>query len=530
MTLEDLEKNLIRINKNADECLESTRNKFIEVPSHSWTRYSDAIRTKGNKLLRHNAAEDKWPGERTHYEIDRDQILFNEDFVKLAGKTQVLIGRKNVLYKTRLMHTLEVVQLCRSVAHKTGLNHDLVEAIAYGHDIGHTPFGHIGEATLNACLYECFIRRILGYEGIPVSSVSREVPVSNEFACRDQTLRLMTEWIAAFSPTRDKGELPKKEIVEKSPGKELFAEFINRNIVDVIDGEIIFKNPLTWKVSDELKTVMKNEFWIQTHQCRFFTHDMNALSILLRRSDESKPCPDLTYQTAYGILCHSGRKYDTDFNVYISKDFQIALKQEHYTPEAFLVRRADTIAYVNSDIDDMENIGVIQWPDGNLNDEERKIILKLAGPRYDKDILPSGSRRLRFCEGGFDFSKETPTYDETIKEVIDDARGLAENKLYPVLSPRQKSAKQIIRDLFWFFCKQRVYHDVEQRNVEKYALKHYDSFNKERWLDEKLSDERKATTYIAHLTDDEAMEIHTALYTPEQGPWARYFMEVQQQD
>lgn len=87
---------------------------------------------------------------RTVYQRDRDRILHSKAFRRLKDKTQVFLSPQGDHYRTRLTHTLEVSQTARTVARALKLNEDLVEAIALGHDLGHTPFGHAGEAALNA--------------------------------------------------------------------------------------------------------------------------------------------------------------------------------------------------------------------------------------------------------------------------------------------------------------------------------------------------------------------------------------------
>lgn len=86
---------------------------------------------------------------RTAYQRDRDRIIHSKAFRRLMYKTQVFLHAESDHYRTRLTHTLEVSQIARTIARGLGLNEDLTEAIALGHDLGHTPFGHTGEAILN---------------------------------------------------------------------------------------------------------------------------------------------------------------------------------------------------------------------------------------------------------------------------------------------------------------------------------------------------------------------------------------------
>lgn len=86
---------------------------------------------------------------RTCFQRDRDRIIHSKAFRRLKGKTQVFLTPEGDHYRTRLTHTLEVAQIARTIARALGLNEDLTEAVALGHDLGHTPFGHAGERTLN---------------------------------------------------------------------------------------------------------------------------------------------------------------------------------------------------------------------------------------------------------------------------------------------------------------------------------------------------------------------------------------------
>lgn len=86
---------------------------------------------------------------RTPFQRDRDRIIHCTSFLRLKHKTQVFLSPEGDHYRTRLTHTLEVSQIARTIARGLRLNEDLTEAIALGHDLGHTPFGHAGERALN---------------------------------------------------------------------------------------------------------------------------------------------------------------------------------------------------------------------------------------------------------------------------------------------------------------------------------------------------------------------------------------------
>jgi len=94
--------------------------------------------------------EEKECDLRTRFQRDRDRIIYSKAFRRLKHKTQVFISPEGDHYRTRLTHTLEVSQIARSIARSLRLNEDLTEAIALGHDLGHTPFGHTGEMVLDS--------------------------------------------------------------------------------------------------------------------------------------------------------------------------------------------------------------------------------------------------------------------------------------------------------------------------------------------------------------------------------------------
>ncbi len=103
-------------------------------------------------------------GLRTPFQRDRDRIVHCKAFRRLKHKTQVFVAPAGDHYRTRLTHTLEVTQISRTVARTLRLNEDLAEAIGLGHDLGHPPFGHLGEEALDRCLEERFGTRFRHHE------------------------------------------------------------------------------------------------------------------------------------------------------------------------------------------------------------------------------------------------------------------------------------------------------------------------------------------------------------------------------
>ncbi len=121
------------------------RERLEEIEEMTLASYaSKSARSLGRTL--HGDEPDEF---RTNFQRDRDRILYSKAFKDLQYKTQVFLISEGDFYRTRLTHTLEVAQHARTLARALKINEDLCEAIAYAHDLGHTPFGHTGEETLN---------------------------------------------------------------------------------------------------------------------------------------------------------------------------------------------------------------------------------------------------------------------------------------------------------------------------------------------------------------------------------------------
>ena len=121
-----------------------TRQQLEEIEDKSLAPYG--MRSKDSKG---RAYLDNEPEYRTSFQRDRDRIIHTTDFRRLEYKTQVFINYEGDYYRTRLTHTIEVAQIGRTIARTLGGNEDLIEAICLAHDLGHSPFGHAGEAVLS---------------------------------------------------------------------------------------------------------------------------------------------------------------------------------------------------------------------------------------------------------------------------------------------------------------------------------------------------------------------------------------------
>lgn len=215
---------------------------------------------------------------RTEYQRDRDRILHSAAFRRLKHKTQVFLSPEGDHFRTRLTHTLEVAQIARTIARALRLNEDLTEAIALGHDLGHTPFGHAGEKTLTEIL-----QKIMGKES--KNLVYKSVP-----ALYQADLLRHTEH-------------------HLSPEFEHNRQSLR--VVDYLEGDKKMVSQTPSKVSKNTPAL-------------------------------KKPCAmNLTWEVREGILNHTSKTVSC-------------------TLEGQVVHWADKIAYLNHDIDDAVQAGVLQ--------------------------------------------------------------------------------------------------------------------------------------------------------------------------
>ncbi|WP_213974340.1 deoxyguanosinetriphosphate triphosphohydrolase [Tepidanaerobacter acetatoxydans] len=205
---------------------------------------------------------------RTDFQRDRDRILHSKAFRRLKHKTQVFISPEGDHYRTRLTHTLEVSQIARTISRSLRLNEDLTEAIALGHDLGHTPFGHTGEQVLNELLETGFRHeeqsvRVVDFleqgKGLNLTwevrdGIKNHTTHGNPATLEGQVVRL-SDWIAYINHDIDDAEragilkpedLPQESV--KVLGKK-HGERIDTMIKDVISTS--FKQPIV-AMSDDI--------------------------------------------------------------------------------------------------------------------------------------------------------------------------------------------------------------------------------------------------------------------------------------
>ncbi len=175
---------------------------------------------------------------RTAYQRDRDRIIHCKAFRRLKHKTQVFLSPESDHYRTRLTHTLEVSQIARTISRAMGLNEDLTEAIALGHDLGHTPFGHAGERALDSLAPFSF------------THFEQSVRVCEKLEKAGRGLNLTAEVLdGILCHTRDKEASTLEGRVVRISDR---IAYINHDIEDAVRGNIISVDDIPLDIRNHL--------------------------------------------------------------------------------------------------------------------------------------------------------------------------------------------------------------------------------------------------------------------------------------
>jgi len=238
---------------NIRERLEEREGKVLSP----WAQKSAATRGR----MREEAECDIRPA----FQHDRDRITHSKSFRRLKYKTQVFLSPTGDHYRTRLTHTLEVSQIARTIGRALGLNEDLVEAIALAHDLGHTPFGHSGEAVLNTLHpggfrhYEQSLRVVdileKDGEGLNLTMEVRDGIVKHSKGKGDIIIR-------------DDDERPLTKEAEVVRIADIIG-YLNHDIDDAVRGNVIseediprhLRDNLGHSVSDRIDTMVRGVIW-----------------------------------------------------------------------------------------------------------------------------------------------------------------------------------------------------------------------------------------------------------------------------
>jgi dGTPase len=176
---------------------------------------------------------------RTAFQRDRDRIIHAKAFRRLKHKTQVFIAPLGDHFVTRLTHTLEVAQIARTIARALNLNEDLTEAIALGHDLGHTPFGHVGEEVLNELYYQGFRHNEQSLRVVDLLE-NDGLGLNLTWEVRDGILSHSKTRINILGQGREEVHTLEGEVVRIADA----IAYINHDIGDAIRANIITENDL----------------------------------------------------------------------------------------------------------------------------------------------------------------------------------------------------------------------------------------------------------------------------------------------
>lgn len=202
---------------------------------------------------------------RTAYQVDRDRILHSKAFRRLKHKTQVFLAPEGDHYRTRLTHTLEVSQIARTIAKALLLNEDLTEAIALGHDLGHTPFGHAGERALNRVCPEGFehhLQSIRVVEYLEKHGVGLNLTWEVKDGIKNHKSKGM--------PSTLEGQIVK--LCDK-------IAYINHDIDDAIRGKIITGDDIPQEFTDILGSGLGERLDTLTHDIISNSYNRNQITM-----------------------------------------------------------------------------------------------------------------------------------------------------------------------------------------------------------------------------------------------------------
>ena len=197
-----------------------------------------------SKLTRGRLRDEESCPVRTAFQRDRDRIIHSKAFRRLKHKTQVFIAPLGDHYATRLTHTLEVSQIARTIARALDLNEDLTEAISLGHDLGHTPFGHVGEEVLNELYHGGFRHNEQSLRVVDILEKDGR-GLNLTWEVRDGILNHSKPKVGILGPGWGKVNTREGEVCKLADT----VAYINHDIGDAIRADIITENDLPFSAT-----------------------------------------------------------------------------------------------------------------------------------------------------------------------------------------------------------------------------------------------------------------------------------------
>ncbi len=296
---------------------------------------------------------------RTAFQRDRDRIIHAKSFRRLMHKTQVFLAPEGDHYRTRLTHTLEVSQIARTIARALRLNEDLTEAIALGHDLGHTPFGHSGEAVLDAICtggfrhYEQSLRVVEVLEGGSGLNLTWEVrdgivnhAGKNEAKTLEGQIIKLADRIAYINHDIDDairgGVIGPEEIsleCRRALG-ETHSERIHTMIMDVIEHSMnepkVAMSPEIYEAMMELRSFMfKNVYTSPVAKAE----EEKAKGILKTLFDTFLHHPEKLREAGLSEMTFSGEREVCDYIAGMTDNYAIYVFRELFMPQGWQMKR-----------------------------------------------------------------------------------------------------------------------------------------------------------------------------------------------
>ncbi|NMC58486.1 MAG: dNTP triphosphohydrolase [Candidatus Methanofastidiosa archaeon] len=281
------------------------KGQEVNIVTEKWFSADESL-CKEKGIFPRIIDDSKFPiSYRSIFDQDRDRIIYSKVFRRMNGKTQIFIPNTNDYVRTRLTHSLEVNQIARSVAKGLGLNISLVEAIALGHDVGHTPFGHSGEYELNRIMNNCSNDKNTGFPLLE----QNEKGFKHNF----QSVRALAELSTIYD----------------QPGLNLSSFTL-------------------WGILNHTSKISK--------QCRYLLEQKNE-------TDKTKMEESCIYKSKYNQCKYSGL-LSLGFYDNLESDFCcFTNKKPSWSFEAIVVNLADEIAQFHHDIEDSIFMKIIELND-----------------------------------------------------------------------------------------------------------------------------------------------------------------------
>ncbi|OQX91658.1 MAG: deoxyguanosinetriphosphate triphosphohydrolase [candidate division Zixibacteria bacterium 4484_95] len=344
---------------------------------------------------------------RTEFQRDRERIIHSTSFRRLEYKTQVFVNHEGDHYRTRLTHTIEVSQIARCIARALRLNEDLTEGIALAHDLGHTPFGHSGELTLNKLMEEHggFEHNRQGLR--VVDYLEHRYP---DFQGLNLTFELR-EGILKHETVYDNPSCPPEMFPLERPSLECqvinIADEIAYTCHDVDDGlssglisvEDLLKLELWKKVHDGLVKkypAIRESPYYRYQMIKMLINEMvtDALKTSLEVLEKHAPKnPDDVRRQSHNLICRSQRMQELDAQI---KQFLYENMYRHYR----LVRMAEKAELIITTLFKAYTSNIDQLPPGfrkRIENEDANLVVadyiagmtdRFAGQEYKKMIEP----------------------------------------------------------------------------------------------------------------------------------------------